>query len=89
VDILLPTQYPLSAPSDDQIQIKILSQRTFLQCRPAELYLGSSTRNKQLQFGIFWDGNVYADETVRDWFSEIMAAIRHYLLYEQDTAAKL
>ena len=62
-----------------QPSLKLLRVRSFLHCRPAELYLGASTFRKQMKFHVFWDGNVYDNEVVRDWLEELVETSKVYL----------
>lgn len=75
---MLPPVYPLTPAVDGPI-LRLRSNRTHLQCRPTELYLGASTSQGQLQFAIYWDSNVYDDATVHEWLSEVQSAAEWYL----------
>ncbi|KAF9240391.1 hypothetical protein BU15DRAFT_61411 [Melanogaster broomeanus] len=55
-----------------------------IHARPAELYLGAATYQRQLQFFTFYDENVFGAETVREWLGEIRDAMLWYLGQPQD-----
>ncbi|KAF9219485.1 hypothetical protein BS17DRAFT_717203 [Gyrodon lividus] len=66
--------------------------RTHLHCRPAELYLGASQCHERLQYNVFYDGNVYDDDVVREWLIEVREATLWYLgpsLVEESPRCKL
>ncbi|KAF9240390.1 hypothetical protein BU15DRAFT_73983 [Melanogaster broomeanus] len=52
-----------------------------MRIRPAELYLGAATYQRQLQFFTFYDENVFGAETVREWLGEIKDAMLWYLVF--------
>ena len=81
LDKVLPSEYHLFSPfgRSQQTSIELLQVRSFLHCRPAELYLGASTFRQTLGFHLFWDGNVYDAEVVHDWLGELMGTARAYL----------
>ncbi|KIJ65776.1 hypothetical protein HYDPIDRAFT_27009 [Hydnomerulius pinastri MD-312] len=77
--------YPI-APVPDEIvrqgetpRLHVEYWRTHLHARPAELYLGASTSQRQLQFFTFYDQRVFGDEIVREWLGEIKDATLWYL----------
>ena len=93
----LPKPASQSSPSDLEIlpsasvsippqdwSIRIISSSSRLRCRPTELYLGSSTKDKQLGFWVSWDENVYEESVVREWLSECQAAAEWYLGRDDD-----
>ncbi|KAJ3515915.1 hypothetical protein NLJ89_g1458 [Agrocybe chaxingu] len=77
VDLLLPREYP----SDRNVKpmIYLREEKTFLHCRPTELYLGASTSGQQLKLHVFFDGNVYDDEVVSEWLDDVVLATEYYL----------
>ncbi|KAH6908840.1 hypothetical protein BKA70DRAFT_1103346 [Coprinopsis sp. MPI-PUGE-AT-0042] len=77
LDTVLPHEYP--STDGARPTVKLLRVRSFLHCRPAELYLGASTFRKQMKFHIFWDGNVHEEEVVEDWLLELVEASKVYL----------
>ncbi|RXW18668.1 hypothetical protein EST38_g7185 [Candolleomyces aberdarensis] len=84
LDKVLPWEYRSSdkdhlAGSQQATAIELLQVRSFLHCRPTELYLGASTFRERLKFHIFWDGHVYDTEVVHQWLAELMEATRAYL----------
>lgn len=81
IDNIVPRTY-----NGYQAKIKLCKLESVLHCRPAELYLGSSTSGKKLTVAVFWDKNVYDGPTVIEWLSDVVEAAKHYL--GQD-AAKL
>jgi hypothetical protein len=62
--------------------LQLHDMRTHLRCRPGELYLYAITVNKRLQLNTFWDGNVYKEEIVQEWFNEIKNATDWYLVHD-------
>lgn len=57
----------------------LLNSVTHLRCRPAELYLGSSTSRSQMSMFVYYDGNVYDEGTVREWLEDVKGAAIWYL----------
>ncbi|KAH7909778.1 hypothetical protein BJ138DRAFT_187093 [Hygrophoropsis aurantiaca] len=53
--------------------------RTHLHARFGELYLGASTSRKELQYFVFYDGNVFEQEVVKEWLDEVRDATMWYL----------
>ena len=78
---MVPSEYfsPQTAGPESHPDIKVVAMRSFLHCRPMELYLGASTFLKRLKFYIFWDGNVYDGDVVEDWLQELVEATKVYL----------
>ena len=66
--------------------VHLVSSDLRLRCRPGEIYLGASTSNGKLHLKFFWDGNVFNDETVKEWLAEVKGAILWYLA--DDVTAK-
>ncbi|KAH7922095.1 hypothetical protein BV22DRAFT_1131716 [Leucogyrophana mollusca] len=64
---------------DGQPRLLLEYSRTHLQCRPAELYLGTSTSRKQLHSSVFFDANVYDPAVVQEWLDEVSNATLWYL----------
>ncbi len=81
IDNIVPQTY-----NGYQSKIKLCKLGSVLHCRPAELYLGSSTFGKKLTMAVYWDKNVYDEPTVIEWLSDVVEAAKYYL--GQD-AAKL
>ncbi|KAF5315871.1 hypothetical protein D9611_004763 [Ephemerocybe angulata] len=80
LDSVLPHEYSHPGDSNDNgPALKLLQVRSFLHCRPAELYLGASTFRHKLKFHIFWDGHVYEDDVVKDWLKELIDSTLVYL----------
>ncbi|KAK2466855.1 hypothetical protein APHAL10511_001113 [Amanita phalloides] len=79
IDNLVPQMY-----NGPRAKIKVKTLRTVLNCRPAELYLGSSTFDKQLNMSVYWDKNVYDEATVVEWLADIVEATQHYLGGDKD-----
>ncbi|CAA7267551.1 unnamed protein product [Cyclocybe aegerita] len=77
VDLLLPREYP--SENSDKPMIYLREEKTFLHCRPTELYLGASTSAQQLKLHVFFDGNVYDDEVVSEWLDDVVSATEYYL----------
>lgn len=59
--------------------IKIVESWKKLSVRAAELYLGAETKDQELSMFVFWDGNVFEDELVKEWLEEIRKATEYYL----------
>ncbi|TFK55121.1 hypothetical protein OE88DRAFT_1001759 [Heliocybe sulcata] len=59
--------------------LTIIDTCTLLHCRPAELYLGASTSRDKLYMNVFWDGNVYDSDLVKEWLDEVKNAAVWYL----------
>jgi hypothetical protein len=82
-------------PSDDELEAKLVVEysRTYLHARPAELYVGAATSRKQLHLSVYYDGNVYEENVVREWLEEVKDAALWYLGQSQSdegrTQAKL
>jgi hypothetical protein len=64
---------------DRSTVLRLLSAASYLHCRPSGLNLGAETWQKQLRFKAYWDGNVYADDVVKEWLDEVKAATEWYL----------
>lgn len=60
-------------------EIKVLKLSTALHCRPAELYLTSSSFRNELKLRIYWDKNVYDEPTIAEWLVDLVEATKHYL----------
>lgn len=87
IDAILPTHYPLASAQaspqegpEAQHSLVLLSSDLRLRCRPGELYLGASTSNNKLHLKFFWDGNVFDDESVKEWLREVRDAVVWYLV---------
>lgn len=78
VDFLLPRSYPLLKSKSEPV-LRLVTSETRLHCRPGELYLGASTSRGQLHLNVFWDGNVYDEDLVKEWLDEVRGATELYL----------
>lgn len=63
----------------DPRRLHLVSSQTRLHCRPAELYLGAATTRQQLHLNVYWDNNVYEEDTVNEWLMEVRNAVQFYL----------
>lgn len=79
MDVILPRDYPLSRADSSAPTLHLHTNRNLLRCRPAELYLGASTTLQQLHLAVFWDMNVFDDETVEEWLQEVHDATAFFL----------
>jgi hypothetical protein len=82
IDNILPRIYNGSRGT-----LKLQKSTIVLHCRPAELYLASSTFDKQLKMEVYWDKNVYDEPNVTEWLADVVEATKHYL--GDDKNAKL
>lgn len=67
------------ATERDNSQLHIASWETHLHVRPAYFYLGVLTTQGRLSFLLSWDGNVFNDDLVHDWFREVEDILIWYL----------
>ncbi|KAG5635532.1 hypothetical protein H0H81_010944 [Sphagnurus paluster] len=82
MDKLIPSHYPLATEGEEERtvpQLLLHKTQTRLHCRPAELYLGASTKRQQLHIHVFWDMNVYDEDVVKEWLEEVREATVVYL----------
>jgi hypothetical protein len=74
MDKLLPAEFgAVDAPT-----LRRTKSDIFLRCRPSELYLGVKTEQGVMEFYVFYDGNVYADDVVQDWLDFVCEAAVYY-----------
>ncbi|KAF5380923.1 hypothetical protein D9615_004016 [Tricholomella constricta] len=88
VDNLLPRHYPLARECSPTPRLYLHTSGTKLHCRPAELYLGASTTRQQLHLNVFWDMNVYDEDTVKEWLHEVREATKVFLEGDAATIKK-
>ena len=50
-----------------------------LRCRPGELYLGAYTTRQRIKLFVFWDGNIYDRDMIREWIEGVKEAFEWYL----------
>ncbi|GLB34885.1 hypothetical protein LshimejAT787_0204500 [Lyophyllum shimeji] len=79
IDHLVPRYYPLEPRAASTPRLYLHFSQTRLHCRPAELYLGAATTRQQLHLNVFWDMNVYEEDTIREWLNEVREATEFYL----------
>ena len=90
-DLLQPSDYPSSSSDGEtrdhspkagehrEARLHIASWETHLHVRPAYLYLGALTTQNRLSFLLSWDGNVYDQDLVHEWFKEVENVLMWYL----------
>lgn len=86
---VIPSSMPKPKAPADAYSIHIVDSASRLRCRPAELYLGSSMKNRQLFFWVSFDANVYEEVMVQEWLGEFKAVAEFYLGSEDALHAKL
>jgi hypothetical protein len=70
--------------------IKLLFNRTYLRCRPTEIYLGCATTRGKMVMHVYYDGNAFEDAVVEEWLNEVRDAAAYYLAsHPNSTSAKL
>ena len=74
IDNIVPQVY-----NGSRAEIKVCKLSTALRCRPAELYVTSSSFRNELKLRIYWDKNVYDEATIAEWLVDLVEATRHYL----------
>ncbi|KAF8077876.1 hypothetical protein FPV67DRAFT_17561 [Lyophyllum atratum] len=79
IDSLVPRHYPLEPRGSSKPSLSLHTSGTQLHCRPAELYLGAATTRQRLHLNIFWDMNVYDEDTIKEWLDEVRGATEVYL----------
>jgi len=84
MDLLLPHTYPLSRSESEPV-LRLLKSETRLHCRPGELYLGAATSRGQLRVYVFWDGNVYHEDVIKEWLDEVKGAMEQYLVQANES----
>jgi len=78
LDTLTPLRYPLKN-SGGKILLRITNMSAYLRCRIGELYLISTGREGAIALGCWFDNNVYEEELVKEWVTEVSMAAKHYL----------
>ncbi|KAJ7111537.1 hypothetical protein C8R43DRAFT_1139082 [Mycena crocata] len=87
MDKLMPRKYPSGVSGSPTLQLQ--KYESDLHCRTGELYLGAGTFFERLYLILFWDRNVFSDETVEEWLSEIRQAMHFFLGETQALGSKL
>ncbi|TFY57196.1 hypothetical protein EVJ58_g7178 [Rhodofomes roseus] len=59
--------------------LRVMSWETHLHVRPAYFYLGAITTQGCISFLLSWDGNVFDNSLVHDWFREVEHVLVWYL----------
>ncbi|PCH33759.1 hypothetical protein WOLCODRAFT_129955 [Wolfiporia cocos MD-104 SS10] len=77
-------QSPVLTTANQDALLRISSWETHLHVRPAYFYLGAVTTRGQLQLLLSWDGNVYDDDVVSEWFTDVLDAVMQYLGTSED-----
>lgn len=77
-------KYYLQPKADEDLSageptIRVIDSWRKLCVRPAELYLGSFTQNRELSIFVSWDRNTYEDHVVEEWLKETTSGTHHYL----------
>ena len=70
---------PLQTTALEDRLLRISSWETHLHVRPAYFYLGAITTQGRLSFLLSWDGNVFDQSLIRDWFKEVEHVLEWYL----------
>ncbi|KAG6845345.1 hypothetical protein H0H87_010802 [Tephrocybe sp. NHM501043] len=79
MDGILPRYYPAEDGDSSPRRLFLHATSVRLHCRPAELYLGASTVQKRLHMSVFWDKNIYEEDAVKEWLTEIQEATEIFL----------
>ncbi|CAK5264672.1 unnamed protein product [Mycena citricolor] len=79
-----PSNFPLGAETP-RLQLKESMSR--LHCRTGELYLSAGVVRDCFRLVLFYDENVFMEETTREWINEISEAMHFYL--GKDNKSKL
>ncbi|KAJ7046866.1 hypothetical protein C8F04DRAFT_1061993 [Mycena alexandri] len=82
----LPREYPVNTRAP---MLRLEGLQQLLHCRTGELYLGSGVSAGQLYLIMFFDTNVFPQETVQEWVEETKQAMMWYLGETQALTSKL
>jgi len=77
--VKMPWQYPIKSSVGGKPVLEIISHISYLRCRSSEFYLIAMGRDGGMAFGCWFDGNVFDEQLIKEWVSEVVAATKHYL----------
>ncbi|KAJ7774921.1 hypothetical protein B0H16DRAFT_1508866 [Mycena metata] len=75
--------------SSHESLIRLEEVQQWLHCRTGELYLGAGSYGGGLYLLLYFDANVFSEETVQEWVEETKEAMAWYLCETQALTSKL